>query len=396
MASIAVLALVVGLVAGMQITSPADAASRTAPPDATDVAVPVERRALVNQVVARADASFEGAIDVLIEPGEAGAKAVVTGQVPEAGDQLNEGAAVLEVVGRPVIALEGELPMYRTLSPGMRGPDVLQLEQALSRLGLNPGYIDNVYTGDTARAVAGMYQRIGYAAPPMSPDIEAELDAARQAVREAERMEDAGDVLDEARARLGEAQAQAGTPLPISEVQYFPTLPRRVDDVKVRRGDVLESAPVMTASGADMVLTARINDVSGELIAEGDEAIFDLPRGGTATGTVTDVRDASGSGGYEVSIEPGELTPEQVDALRGSNVRVTIPVASTEGEVLVVPLAALTAGPGGESRIELQDDDGVTTLVRVNVGLSAQGFAEVTPAEGEPRFDAGDLVVVGR
>jgi hypothetical protein len=60
-----------------------------------------------------------------------------------------------------------------------------------------------------------------------------------------------------------------------------------------------------------------------------------------------------------------------------------------------VPVAAITSGPGGESRVEvLRGDDDETVLVTVDVGLTAESYAEVTPKAGE--LDEGDLVVVGR
>ncbi|MCW5954385.1 MAG: hypothetical protein KIT69_19210, partial [Propionibacteriaceae bacterium] len=62
------------------------------------------------------------------------------------------------------------------------------------------------------------------------------------------------------------------------------------------------------------------------------------------------------------------------------------------------PFAALTAGPGGESRVEVvegdpRDEQAKTRLVVVTTGLAAGGYVEVTPAEGD--LKAGDLVVVG-
>jgi hypothetical protein len=95
-----------------------------------------------------------------------------------------------------------------------------------------------------------------------------------------------------------------------------------------------------------------------------------------------------------VVLVPGELTPEQVAALQGSNVRVTIPVSSTGGAVLAVPLAALTAGPGGESRLEVMGDDGTTTLVEVETGLAADGYVEVTGVDRD--LAEGELVVIGK
>ncbi|QAY64515.1 hypothetical protein ET495_16315 [Xylanimonas allomyrinae] len=88
-----------------------------------------------------------------------------------------------------------------------------------------------------------------------------------------------------------------------------------------------------------------------------------------------------------------------MEALRDQNVRVRVSVGSTQGAVLAVPVAALTAGPGGESRVEVQRAKGtetelVTELVTVTTGLAAEGFVEIVSADGD--LEAGDLVVVGR
>ncbi|MEB4614162.1 hypothetical protein OOT08_05885, partial [Leucobacter sp. M11] len=106
-------------------------------------------------------------------------------------------------------------------------------------------------------------------------------------------------------------------------------------------------------------------------------------------------------GRMQVTLEPVEITPEQLEELRGSNVRVTIPVASTDGEVLAVPLAALSAGSGGESRVEIVTDPGPgpaseakTELVTVETGLAAGGFVEISSQD--PLLTAGATVVVGR
>jgi hypothetical protein len=101
-----------------------------------------------------------------------------------------------------------------------------------------------------------------------------------------------------------------------------------------------------------------------------------------------------------VLFEPDPLTPEQITQLQGSNVRVQIAVGATEGDVLSVPLAALTAGPGGESRVEIVESDpregkdAETRTVVVKTGLAAKGAVEVTAVDGD--LEEGDLVVVGR
>ena len=68
--------------------------------------------------------------------------------------------------------------------------------------------------------------------------------------------------------------------------------------------------------------------------------------------------------------------------------------------MLYVPLAAITAGPGGEARVEVVDGDpkdgadAKTRLVVVETGLAAAGAVEVTAVDGD--LEEGDLVVVGR
>ncbi|WP_199700636.1 efflux RND transporter periplasmic adaptor subunit [Jiangella rhizosphaerae] len=425
MGGTAVIALGAGIFAGTRITSPADAIARTAAPEASEVTVPVELRTLNSEVVTRGDVTAAGAVDVTPEVGGLETPPIVTGQVPEVGAEITEGAALLEIVGRPLIALAGELPMYRSLRPGMSGPDVEQLELTLERLGLDPGRVDDEYTASTGNAVAELFERIGYEPPEPDPQAQGELDAANDAVDQAEdavedaeeALDSAGstspgpgeapldedaleDALDDAREQLAEAEATrdeaaaaAGTPLPASEVVYVPSLPRRVDEVHVRRGNQVDGA-VMSVSGASLVVTANVDEADYELLAVDQAVSIELPTGELVPGTITGIAEAEGEGatGWDVTITPGELTPEQAEALRGQNVRVTVPIESTEGDVLAVPLAALTAGPGGETRVEVMRD-GVAELVEVEVGLTAQGYAEVTAVDGT--LAEGDLVVVG-
>lgn len=211
--------------------------------------------------------------------------------------------------------------------------------------------------------------------------------------------------LADARDALAEARQEAITPLPAGEVVYLASLPRRVDAVDVTEGDTLSAAAAMSVSGATLQIVASAARQDAALLAVGapgtarlDDlevpvtvAAVDAPQAGSpgADGGGQDA-GAGRTGRQTVTLTFGDLTPEQVGALQGANVRVTIPVSSTGGDVLAVPLAALTAGPGGEARVEVLDG-GTSRLVEVATGLAAGGYVEVT-ADG---LAEGDLVVVG-
>lgn len=483
-AGVAVLSLVAGIVLSRLVVSPAQAAADAEPPEAGPITVPVERRTLDNDVTLRADATYDDAVSVKIETGDLGGPAVVTGQVPEVGAELGAANVALEIAGRPVIVLPGELPAYRSLRVGVSGPDVLQLKAALGAVGIDPGRADSdLYDAATASAVEKLYAQVGYPAPSAAEEATLAVSSAREGVRAAEDALDGaraalsaaqtgasdveklqadnavraaqravaaaqaegGDVagaqdelrlaqaqraeldrpsqtaaesagvesarrqLTDAQEALEEARTQTLTALPASEVLFLAGLPRRVDEVQVERGSTIEG-PVMSVSGATLVLEASAAASDAELLEVGAAATLTLPDDSEATATVTTVEPASaakdgegegeekegGSGRYTVSLTPDALTPEQVTALQGQNVRIRVPVSSTGGEVLAVPLAALTAGPGGESRVEVRRGSGAdatTELVDVETGLAAQGFVEIVSADGE--LDEGDLVVVG-
>ncbi|ACQ81207.1 hypothetical protein Bcav_2962 [Beutenbergia cavernae DSM 12333] len=491
-AAVAVVSLGAGLALSRFVISPAQAAADAEPPEAGLITVPVEQRELSSDVTIRGDALYDDPVDVRLETGELGGPAVVTGQVPEVGAEIGAGGILLEVTGRPVIVLPGELPVYRSLRVGTSGPDVLQLKAALVALGIDPGNADSdVFDGATASAVDALYARAGYPSPEPEEgarenvraaeeslrsaqdalaQAQADLDRAASGPSDAVRVEqdnlvraaerqladaragvgelsvaEAEDALrlaqvqrdealapadtsaeaagrdaaargvEDARTALADAAEATLTHLPASEVVYVGTLPRRVDSVAVQRGSTVEGS-VLTISGASLEIVASASVADAELLAVDMPAVLTLgdtevaahitnigrPSAGSegdgeGDGEGEGEGDDGGGGGdgarVDVTLVPDELTEEQRAQLVGTNVRVRVPVSSTGGEVLAVPVAALTAGPGGESRVEVDRGDGETELVVVETGLSAEGFVEITSSE-EP-LEAGDLVVVG-
>lgn len=204
-AAIAVLAGLVGWTAGQRIRSPGEIAAETAPPEPSVITVPVEFRELAQSVVVRGTVRANDATEVSVS--STAGSSIITRLPKEAGDEIKEGDVLIEVSGRPVIALQGELPVFRSLIPSLEGPDVAQLERALNRLGHDPGTIDETYDADTAKAVEALYTEAGYSAPE-TPEAERQtLQAARDSL----------NALREAVVQAEGALNEAKTPLQDSE-----------------------------------------------------------------------------------------------------------------------------------------------------------------------------------
>ncbi|AMB60317.1 hypothetical protein AWU67_03615 [Microterricola viridarii] len=486
LAAVAVVSLVAGVALSAVIVSPGQAAADAKPPEPGLITVPVELRSLSNDVTLRGDVKYADSVEVALESGDRSGPAVVTGRVPEAGATLEPGAVALEVAGRPVIVLPGELPVYRSLRLGLAGPDVTQLKDALRSVGIDPGD-SNSFDAATAAAVGELYARVGYPAPEPAEGSAAAVRGARDGVRSAEeglasaqraldtaasgateavriqldnRVRNAelalnaaknppavpaedptkpavpgkidpqvvaaaeGDLrlaiaersaglaapdtsgensaigfaqraLDDARLALQAAEDGTLTFLPSSEVIYLAGLPRRVDEVMAKRGTVAQGA-VMRVSGAELVLAASAAESDAKLLKVGDQATVTLDDA-TLGAIVKSVEPRKATGKeagarYDVTLALVDPTPEQVQAMQGQNVRIAIPIGATAGEVLAVPAAALTAGAGGESRVEVYvPGEKDTRLVPVETGLAAEGFVEIT---GD--IEEGEQVVVGR
>ncbi|MFV0427407.1 MAG: hypothetical protein ACK5KU_10290 [Beutenbergiaceae bacterium] len=484
MVVVAVISLLAGIGVSQFIISPAQRAADAEPPDAGPVTVPVEMRQITTDITMRGDAVYDDATEVRIETGEIDGAAIVTGQVPEVGETVDVGNVLIEITGRPVLILPGELPVYRTLRIGSSGPDVAQLKAALLAQGISVGNADSdVYDANTATAVQALYTAAGYPAPSPDQEAVAELESAQQGLDAAnltlseaqstleqasagptnlrqlelqQAIDSATSSLDQARATGDQAalveaqnaldlavaqreeeqspdtssevaardlaatqvrdaeeevaQARAGTftPFPASEVVYVASLPRRVDEVRVERGAAIDGV-ALTISGAQLEVVSNMPEADADLVSLEMSAFLDVD-GTQVPATVTAIENDAASAASSsdsdddsdssergdrtrVTVVPDELTDELRTELAGANVRVTIPLESTEGEVLAVPVAALTAGPGGESRVEVVRDDGESEVVVVETGLAAAGLVEIRSSEGQ--LEADNLVVVG-
>jgi hypothetical protein len=187
---------------------------------------------------------------------------------------------------------------------------------------------------------------------------------------------------------------KVGVQLPANEVLFFPTLPLRVDNVRVKRGDSA-SGRVMTVSNSRLAVDSSLSLDDAKLVRLGASVTVEEPDLGVRTnGVVTQVADRPGTNKVDPSRVYLEVTPGTAPAqLVGASVKLSISVKSTGRKVLTVPVTALSVGADGTSRVQLQRSGGQSEFVNVEAGLAAQGLVEVRPVGGE--LEAGNLVVVG-
>lgn len=175
-----------------RVQSPDQAASNAAPPAASWVTATVERRVLSQTLISRGDVTPAVSTSVRVPVSVAG-DPVVTDLAVAAGDEVFEGQRLIEVSGRPVFVFVGDVPVYRSLRPGMSGADIAQLQDALVRLGCTINDPTGSYAADTKACVGKFYADAGYDAMPSSDTESTDLAAARKAVADAQTAVDAAD-----------------------------------------------------------------------------------------------------------------------------------------------------------------------------------------------------------
>lgn len=302
----AVVAAGLGFLAGRSIKSPADAAADAEAPEPSLITVPVELRELASNVVTRGDARREGSVQISVDASagaSSGGVAVVTGVTAPEGNVVEEGSVLVEVSERPVIALQGQLPMFRSLGPGSRGDDVTQLQEALVRIGIEVP-VDGFFGEATERAVEQLYVQVGYSAPGLTEDERVQLDAARDS------LEGAQASLNAASAALAELQA------PLPESQRL-------------------QADAALAAAEDAVELAEATATEANAVAEADLAARKVDR--------TDAQEAADLAAARLTAAEGGIHPDTGVAPTTGELAILIADDAAAAEVLASAEAAVTA-----------------------------------------------------
>src|SRR2546428_4621711 len=191
---------------------------------------------------------------------------------------------------------------------------------------------------------------------------------------------------------LSIAKLQAGVQLPADEVIYVSNAPVRVSEVQPRNEQT--GGPLITVTNASVAVDGSLRLEEAALAKAGMPVTIDEPDLGIkASGTISRVADSPGTNGvdsFHVYFEA--VVDQSPPALVGASVRLTVPVQSTGGSGLAVPVSAVTLSADACVRVP-PDQQGKLEFVTVEPGLSADGFVAVKALDGA--LSAGDLVVVG-
>ena len=276
--------------------------------------------------------------------------------LPAPGAVIVEGRTLYEVDGAGVPLLYGPRPAWRALAYGMRrGPDVAQLNTALTRLGYARGLAGPRFTTAT-RAAVRRWQR-AYGRPVTGA-------------------------------------------VPLGQVVFAPG-PLRVRAVRASAGEPARpGAPVLDATGTRRIVELPVPVDLAYLIHRRDPVTVTLPDGvGHTRGTVALISpvavpppDASPDRGGRttpvIGVTVALADPAAVAGYTSAPVTVAITTASARA-VLAVPVAALYARPDGTVAVTRVDGP-ARREIPVRTGL----FAQTLVAVSGPGLAEGSLVEV--
>jgi hypothetical protein len=301
----------------------------------------VSRRDLTSQTQVPATLGYAGGYSVVNQ-----ARGTVTA-VPTVGQVVTQGQVLYQVSGLPVVLLYGSTPAYRTLSSGLTGTDVAELNADLVALGYAtrteiPTGADN-FTYSTERGV---------------DKLEAELGV-----------------------------TESGT-LDLGQVVFAPTAVR-VTSVSAALGAPVQSGqPVLSATSTTRQIRIALDASAQVEVAPGDKVTITLPRNQTTPGVISSVGSVaaapppgSSDPSPTITVLVNPTDPAATGTWDQAPVNVTI-TTGTVSNVLVVPVDALLAAPGGAYAVEVAgaDSQGVHHLVPVTLGLfdDADGLVQVS------------------
>jgi peptidoglycan hydrolase-like protein with peptidoglycan-binding domain len=308
----------------------------------------VRRQSLTSQINLNATLGDSGSYTVTNQ-----GTGTITG-LPAVGHVVRRGKVAYGLGGAPVVLLYGNVPSYRTLSEGMSGPDVRELNQNLIALGY-AAQADLLPLRDFSANTAYALERYQTALGSTSPTGSLTLGQA---------------VFLPAAARITAWETSV------------------VPGAAATPGEAL-----MTATSDTPVATINLDPAQEGEVKLGDHVGITLPDGSSTPGVITDVGKVASTNAAGVTSVPVTVSlthPQAAGGLSQAPVTVRVTIGKVNN-VLVVPVDALEARAGEGYSVEVVGPHG-HYLVPVQVGVfdDAAGLVQVSGSG----LAAGQRVVV--
>ena len=254
-----------------------------------------------------------------------------------AGSTVARGEPLFKIDERPVVALYGTVPIYRTLSNFIQGTDVRQLQENLLELGYTGFALDGNYTQATTTAVLAWQADLGL---PQTGEVEpAQVVFMPGSVHIAEQIAQVGDLLGS------------------------------------------ENPPILHYTESTRMVTVALKVADQALAVVGSTVMVTLPDDRTVEGVIAKIGTVVTDETFEITVTIADQAA--LGTLETAPVDVDF-VSARREDVLAVPVAALLALAEGGYGVEIVEDN-TSRIVPVKIGMFADGRVEVS----------GDAIVEG-
>ncbi|HEX3959989.1 MAG TPA: peptidoglycan-binding protein [Trebonia sp.] len=279
-------------------------------------------------------------------------------QLPAAGQVVRRGQVLYQVSGDPVVLLYGSVPAYRSLSEGMAGADVRQLNANLVALGyatsseLDP--TSDYFSAETAYALELYQDHLG--------------------------ITETGSVA-------------------LGQVVFLSSAARVTTIIAQLGAQAGPGSPVLQATSTKRQVSIALDASEQSYVRDGDKVFITLPDNQTTPGVVSYVGNVAttppSSGGTSstpvITVDVAPSDPAATGRLDQAPVQVSITTATVSG-VLILPVDALVSPAGGGYAVEVVEPGGTHEMVAVTLGLfdDAGGTVQASGAG----LHAGQHIVV--
>lgn len=260
-------------------------------PEPSLIGAPVELRPMEATIVIAGQVQVANSSVVALSGQASQDGQMILTRLPTSGG-LDEGDSFAELSGRPIVAYQGTVPVYRDMGWGDQGSDVAQLEAALERLGHEPGSVDGIFDDNTSAAVARLYEELGVPLPVTErfaeeiAEAETALAVATSEFQLADQAATDTNAPGALAARQELAEAEAALPVVQSQAARSVDLARRQTELAeqalgFRRTDLGDAAAALSTAEAPGAINPSTGDpyTPTEVSAirhQRDQAILDV------------------------------------------------------------------------------------------------------------------------